>query len=81
MWFATVPQVERSVREELASERNLTAVVIDLSGVGRIDYSGAVALRRILERISASGVAVSVAGVPPSASGAVRAELELYEPS
>ena len=42
MWFATVPQVERSVREELASERNLTAVVIDLSGVGRLDYSGAV---------------------------------------
>ena len=81
MWFATVPQVERSVREELASERNLTAVVIDLSGVGRLDYSGAVALRRILERISASGVAVSVAGVPPSASAAVRAELELYESS
>ena len=81
MWFATVPQVERLVREELASERNLTAVVVDLSGVGRIDYSGAVALRRILERISAAGVAVSVAGVPPSASGAVRTELELYESS
>ena len=81
MWFATVPQVERSVREELASEHNLTAVVIDLSGVGRLDYSGAVALRRILERISAGGVAVSIAGIPPSSSGAVRAELELYESS
>ncbi len=79
MWFATVPQVERLVREELAAERNLTAVVIDFAGVGRLDYSGAVALRRILERISAGGVAVSVAGIPPSASGAVRAELEHYE--
>ena len=79
MWFATVPQVERSVREELASERNLTAVVIDLSGVGRLDYSGAVALRRILERLSAGGVDVSVAGVPPGASGAVRGELEHFE--
>ena len=81
MWFATVPQVERSVREELAAERNLTAVVIDLSGVGRLDYSGAVALRRILERVSAGGVDASVVGIPPSASGAVRAELESYESS
>ena len=79
MWFATVPQVERLVREELAAERNLTAVVVDLAGVGRLDYSGAVALRRIVERISAGGVAVSVVGIPPSASGAVRAELEHYE--
>ena len=79
MWFATVPQVERLVREELAAERNLTAVVVDLAGVGRLDYSGAVALRRIVERISAGGAAVSVVGIPPSASGAVRAELEHYE--
>ena len=79
MWFATVPQVERSVREELALERDLTSVVIDLSGVGRLDYSGAVALRRIIERMSVGGVTVVVAGIPPSASGAVRAELEGYE--
>ena len=79
MWFATVPQVERSVREELASERHLMSVVIDLSGVGRLDYSGAVALRRIIERMSASGVRATVSGIPPSASGAVRAELEPYE--
>ncbi len=81
MWFATVPQLERSVREELALERNLTAVVIDLSGVGRLDYSGAVALRRIIERVSAAGVDASVTGIPPSASGAVRAELEPHESS
>ena len=81
MWFATVPQVERSVREELALERNLTAVVIDLSGVGRLDYSGAVALRRIIERVSAAGVDATVTGIPPSASGAVRAELEPHESS
>ena len=78
MWFATVPQVERLVRQELAHHRDLTAVVVDLSGVGRLDYSGAVALRRILERISAAGVSVSVVGVPPSASGAVRTELQHY---
>ena len=79
MWFATVPQVERVVREELARHRDITTVMVDLAGVGRIDYSGAVSMRRILERIEAGGVTATVVGVPPSASGAVRAELERYE--
>ncbi len=79
MWFATVPQVERSVREELALEHGLSCVVIDLVGVGRLDYSGAVALARILERIKSGGVDVSVVGVPPSVSAAARSELEPYE--
>ena len=79
MWFATVPQVERLVREELALEQGLTGVVIDLAGVGRLDYSGAVALRRLLERIGSGGVTVSVAGMPPGVSQAVRSELQPYD--
>lgn len=79
IWFATVPQLERVVREELAGHLDIASVVVDLTGVGRLDYSGAVTLRRILGRISAGGVKVSVAGIPPSASGAARAELEHYE--
>lgn len=79
MWFYTVPQVERVVREELAGHPDITRVIVDLTGVGRLDYSGAVAMRHILERLSTGGVLVSVVGVPPSASGAVRAELEYYE--
>ena len=76
VWFATVPQTERLVRQKLADQKNLTAVVIDLSGVGRVDYSGAVALRRIRERLEAAGVSVSVTGLPPGSSRAVRSELE-----
>lgn len=78
MWFATVAQVERVVREELALHHDIDSAIIDLRGVGRLDYSGAVALRRLLERISASGVDIRVEGVPPSASQAVRAEMEGY---
>ena len=79
MWFATVPQLERVVREELAGHPDIATVIVDLTGVGRLDYSGAVALRRILERLTAGGVVVSVVGIPPSASAAVRAELDYYE--
>ena len=79
MWFATVALVERIVREELARHRDLTSVTLDLAGVGRLDYSGAIALRRLLERIGAAGVTIRVEGVPPASSRAVLAELERYE--
>ena len=79
MWFATVAHVERVVREELALHQDIASVTLDMSGVGRLDYSGAVALRRLLQRIGAGGVAISVKGVPPSASRAVLVELERYE--
>ena len=81
MWFATVALVERVVREELARHRDLTSVTLDLAGVGRLDYSGAIALRRLFERISAGGVTIRVEGVPPASSRAVLAELERYESS
>ena len=81
MWFATVALVERVVREELARHRDLTSVTLDLAGVGRLDYSGAIALRRLLERIRAGGVTIRVEGVPPTSSRAVLAELERYESS
>ena len=76
VWFLTVPQTERLVRQKLADQHHLSTVVIDLSGVGRVDYSGAVALRRICERLEAAGVSVSVTGIPPGASRAVRSELQ-----
>ena len=51
LWFATVPQVERLVRRELATQTELDAVVIDLAGVGRLDYTGAAALGRLLAEL------------------------------
>lgn len=78
LWFATVPQVERLMREELASHRHINFVVIDLSSVGRLDYSGAVGLRRVLLERVAPGVNVTISEVPTSASEAVIAELATY---
>lgn len=75
LWFATVPQVERLMREELARHPQINFVVIDLSGVGRLDYSGAVGLRRVLLERVAPGVEVIIEEMPASASRAVRAEL------
>ena len=78
LWFATVPQVERMMRQQLAKHRSINAVVIDLGGVGRIDYSGAAGLSRVLADRISHIAQVSVAGVPDNASSAVRAELSEY---
>ena len=78
LWFATVSFVERLIREEIARHRDIETVVIDLGGVGRIDYSGAAGLNRVLSERVAPTVRVKVTGVPESASRAVRAELRDY---
>ena len=49
---------------------NLQVVVIDLGGVGRLDYSGAAALGRIIEELRHAEVTVHVTNVPPGAAQA-----------
>ena len=66
LWFATVPAVERVVREQLANQPGLTGVSIDLAGVGRLDYTGAAELARLVEQLRSAGIDVDVVNIPPS---------------
>ena len=75
LWFATVPQVERLVRRELATQTDLDAVVIDLAGVGRLDYTGAAALGRLLAELRQADVEVRVENIPPGAARAAAIHL------
>lgn len=75
LWFATVPQVERLVRRELSTQTDLEAVVIDLAGVGRLDYTGAAALGRLLSELRHAGVEVRVENIPPGAARAAAIHL------
>lgn len=68
LWFFTVPSVDRIVRAELAEHTQLDHVEIDLGGVGRLDYTGAAGLARIIADIRSSGVTVAVRNVPPGAA-------------
>lgn len=60
LWFATIPSVERLIRRQIADHADISAVVLDLGGVGRMDYSAAAALRRIVEEIGDADNDVSV---------------------
>lgn len=68
LWFATVPSVERLIRRELAEHADIDMVVLDLAGVGRLDYSAAASLRRITEEIDSAGVRVEIVNIRQGAA-------------
>jgi SulP family sulfate permease len=75
LWFATVPSVERLIRAELAEHAELDTVIIDMRGVGRLDYTGAAALARYVAELRSDGVNVAIENVSANAGRAARAHL------
>lgn len=67
LWFASAPRLEEAVMGRLAEAGNVSQVVIHLDGLGRIDLTGALALKRVVEEIRALGIPSSLEGVPPQA--------------
>lgn len=76
LWFATVPLVDRLIRDELAKHDDISEVVLDLSGVGRLDYTGGAAISRLRAELRASGVTFTTIKVNPAAHRAVSIHLE-----
>lgn len=75
LWFATVPQIERLVRTNVAEHPEITTVRFDLSGVGRLDYTGAATLELVIATLRASGVKSKIVNIPPGAKRAARIHL------
>ena len=52
------------------------ALIIHLDGLGRIDVSGALGLRAVLEQAEEAGLHTTVTDVPPQARKIIRRVLE-----
>jgi SulP family sulfate permease len=76
LWFATVPLVDRLIRDELAKHDDISEVVLDLSGVGRLDYSGGAAISRLREELRSTGITFTTTRVNPAAQRSVSVHLE-----
>ena len=76
LWFAAVPRIDGVLRALLAEHVEIAHVDIDLTGVGRLDYSGAAALERVVEEVRSSGTIVTISNVPPGAQRAFTIHLE-----
>ena len=72
LWFASVTRVERLVREQLAEYQDVEKLVVDLGGVGRLDYSGGASLGRIISEVEQAGVSVRVVNIRPGSARAAR---------
>jgi SulP family sulfate permease len=75
IWFGTAPGLEDRLVRLLAEHRDASTLVIHLDGVGRLDHSGALALRNVLDFARGAGLDVSVDGVPDHARRIVAATL------
>ncbi len=65
MWFGSAPGFRRSLNRHLAERGELRRLVVDLSGLGRMDLSGAYALKAATDAAQIRGVAVAFANIPP----------------
>ncbi len=67
LFFASAPNLAEALLRELAAHPDTERVVVDLSGLGRIDYTGAIALKEVTDDAREAGLNVEVVGVPPQA--------------
>ncbi len=67
LFFASAPGLEEALITQLAAHPAATRLVVDLAQVGRIDYSGAIALKNVIEEAEQAGLAIEMAGIPPQA--------------
>ncbi len=64
LWFGTAAHLEQEVLDALAAHPDADRLVIDLSGLGRIDYSGALVLDRLVREVDDENLVVELCGVP-----------------
>ncbi len=67
LFFATAPGLQAALVTHLAAHPSATRLVVDLAQLGRIDYSGAIALKNVLEEAEQAGLDAEMTRVPPQA--------------
>ena len=67
LWFASAPRLEETLLSRLADVRSFSQVIFHLEGLGRIDLTGAMVLKRAVEETRALGIPASLERIPPHA--------------
>jgi SulP family sulfate permease len=65
LWFGCAQNLEDSFLDLLSQHPSARALRIDLDGLGRIDVTGAMALRNVVQSARDAGLDVQVKGGPP----------------
>ena len=67
LWFGSAPILEKALLQSLGEAEELERVVLDLGGLGRIDITGALVLRKLRKNLEGAGLKVEFANVPSHA--------------
>jgi SulP family sulfate permease len=76
LYFASAPALEDAFSGLLSQHRSADKLIVHLDGLGRVDLTGALALRNLLCDARNAGLAVDVADIPPQANKIVSRVLE-----
>jgi len=72
MWFGSAPILEKALLQSLKKAQDVERVVFDLSGLGRIDVTGALVLKQLRENAQGAGLEVEFTAVPTHAERVLR---------
>ena len=64
LFYASAPPLNETLLDQLAANPDAERLIIDLEKLGRIDYTGALSLRQVVEEARSAGLKVEVVGVP-----------------
>ena len=68
LWFGSAPAMEDGVLARLAEEPDVTKVVVNCGGLGRIDLTGAYTLKEMIEFSEGAGIEMTLENVPEHAA-------------
>lgn len=67
LYFASAPPIEEMLTRSLAAHPDAAHLILHCEGLGRIDLTGALALRAVIADARSACLTVELAGVPPQA--------------
>jgi SulP family sulfate permease len=79
LWFGSAPLLERGLLTHLEASASVKRVVLHLGGLGRIDVTGAMVLKRLREDVERGGTIFEVREVPGHACRILRQAMEWGE--
>ena len=65
LFFASAPGLDQALLKQLAAHPEATSLIIDLQHLGRIDYTGAMALKAFMASARHAGLTAEFTGTPP----------------
>lgn len=76
LWFGTAQRLDTTLLDSLAAHPRAEHLVVDLARLGRIDMTGALVLRSVLDQARGAGLTTEVTGVPPQSRDLVARVLD-----